>query len=941
MRKFLVACTLMLALCGLGATAQTDSAAVAAKVDSCIALFFSNYQCDYRPTTPVGYERSVFNDSLRTLDIYVREGFAGQVFTPEKVAAAYEQLRSYLVEPYNNYNVRLVGFGREISELVPNIYRRQKDASRLWTKANREGEAWVRNISRPITAEKGLQGTHLTVWPSHGRYYDHAKGVWRWQRPNLWCTTEDMFTCSIVVPYLLPMLERAGAVVYCPRERDWHTEEVLGHIAADSAAFYPDLSAAGDYAVYVRYPFADNAAADALYTVRHGGVETHIRVNQQIGGGVWVYIGNFYFTEGQSSANAVSLSGATNSGGVVLPSEVRIGGGFGSIERGGQLSGLPRFLEGSRYFAEYSGFPQAVYDTKDGFNDYADDINSRSNMVNWLAGGSPYLPDTIGLRVPMELSLAVHSDAGYFKDNRPFGTLTIYTINGDNGADTLRSGVNRMANSDLASLIQVDVCRDLSAAIKCDWQRRSIFNRDYSESRKPEIPSAIIETMSHQNFQDMIYGHDPNFKRILARSIYKSITRFVASQHAHDYIIQPLPVTHFRADAMNGKVRLSWRAQADSLEPSAIPTAFVLYSARENEDFDNGVLIIPENGVKVEHFVDVEPNKLYRFKVTACNDGGESEDSEILTALVAKKPEENADNADGNKTNNAEKENYSEESVLIVNGFTRLSAPAVVEGERDGKKLLGFDINTDIGVPYINTAEYCGAQIEFNSDKIGREGEGALGFSGSELEGRVIAGNNFDYPYIHALALRTDHGGRSISSCSMEALLDDGALNADLALVDIIFGLQKDDGRSSIIDYKTFTPRLRTLLADYLKHGGNLLVSGAYIGSDMLAPDEQKYTATTLKYHHERKTCESQLSIGGTHFSLVNEWNPYRYAVQFTDVLTPTKGGEMFAKYADNSCAGVSTDNVVVLGFPFEAVNDADDRRVIMNCVVQKLIYKF
>lgn len=931
MRNIIFVFTLLLALSRLGASAQIDSAAVAAKVDSCIALFFNNYQCDFRPSTPMGYDRSVLNDSLRTLDVYVKDGFAGQVFTPEKVSSAYEQLRACLPEPYNNYNVRLIGFGREISEFVPNIYRSVKDTSRLWPAHKNVGGEWTRNISRPIDVRRGLQGVHLTVWPSHGRYFDHAKGVWRWQRPNLWCTTEDMFTFSIVVPYLLPMLERAGAVVYCPRERDWHTEEMIGRIAADSAAFYPDLSAAGDYAVYVRYPFADNAAADALYTVRHGGVETHIRVNQQIGGGVWVYIGNFYFTEGQSSANAVSLSGATNSGGVVLPSEVRIGGGFGSIERGGQLSGLPRFLEGSRYFAEYSGFPQAVYDTKDGFNDYADDINSRSNMVNWLAGGSPYLPDTIGLRVPMELSLAVHSDAGYFKDNRPFGTLTIYTINGDNGADTLRSGVNRMANSDLASLIQVDVCRDLSAAIKCDWQRRSIFNRDYSESRKPEIPSAIIETMSHQNFQDMIYGHDPNFKRILARSIYKSITRFVASQHAHDYIIQPLPVTHFRADAMNGKVRLSWRAQADSLEPSAIPSAFIVYTAQENEDFDNGVVInahdvtvndlgAGENGHENVYFVDVEANKLYRFKVTACNDGGESEDSEILTTLCASNAEEN---------------------VLVVNGFTRLSSPAVIDSDKNGDNLLGFDINTDIGVPYINTAEYCGAQIEFNRKNIGKEGEGGLGFSGSELEGRVIAGNNFDYPYIHAIAMRSDDDVRSISSCSMDAFVDGEAANADYALIDIVFGLQKDDGLSSIVEYKTFTPKLRTLLTDYLKRGGNVIASGAYLGCDMSDADERKFVATTFGYRHERSISEHNLSIGATNFSLVHEWNPYRYAVQFTDVLDPTKGGEVFAKYESGECAAVSTDNTVVLGFPLEAVNDADDRRVIMNRIIQKLIHKF
>ena len=50
---------------------------------------------------------------------------------------------------------------------------------------------------------------------------------WRWQRPSLFCTNEDLFTQTIVVPYLIPMLENAGAVVFTPRERDWQRHEVI------------------------------------------------------------------------------------------------------------------------------------------------------------------------------------------------------------------------------------------------------------------------------------------------------------------------------------------------------------------------------------------------------------------------------------------------------------------------------------------------------------------------------------------------------------------------------------------------------------------------------------------------------------------------------------------------------------------------------------------
>lgn len=57
--------------------------------------------------------------------------------------------------------------------------------------------------------------------------FSNKKNDGIWQRPRLFCTTEDLFTQSIVVPYLIPMLENAGAVVFTPRERDWQRNEVI------------------------------------------------------------------------------------------------------------------------------------------------------------------------------------------------------------------------------------------------------------------------------------------------------------------------------------------------------------------------------------------------------------------------------------------------------------------------------------------------------------------------------------------------------------------------------------------------------------------------------------------------------------------------------------------------------------------------------------------
>lgn len=96
-----------------------------------------------------------------------------------------------------------------------------------WGGINYKGQPWVTNISQPNQVTKGLYNRHVSLWASHGYYYDIAKGYWKWQRPKLFSTTEDLFTQTIVVPYLIPMLENAGAIVFTPRERDWQKHEVI------------------------------------------------------------------------------------------------------------------------------------------------------------------------------------------------------------------------------------------------------------------------------------------------------------------------------------------------------------------------------------------------------------------------------------------------------------------------------------------------------------------------------------------------------------------------------------------------------------------------------------------------------------------------------------------------------------------------------------------
>lgn len=73
---------------------------------------------------------------------------------------------------------------------------------------------------------------------------------------------------------------------------------------------------------------------------------------------------------------------------------------MGNIERGGETSGIPRYLEGARYSAQWAGMPYPVYGGREGKDDMSDDINVRSRMINYLSGGSIFNPEEQGLGVP-------------------------------------------------------------------------------------------------------------------------------------------------------------------------------------------------------------------------------------------------------------------------------------------------------------------------------------------------------------------------------------------------------------------------------------------------------------------------------------------------------------------------------------------------------------
>ncbi len=939
-----------------------------------LADFVARYELSVPSRDAGRIDNLTIHDATRTVSIDLNEKFTFQPWTQERVAAFEDSLRRYLPDNYRRYHLRISSKGVLLHDLVAYGEGSDSPLQRSWHGRQHSVAPWVAQVDLPYETRRGLKNRHISLWASHGRYYS-AKEGWRWQRPRLFCTTEDLLSQTFVVPYLMPMLENAGAILFSPRERDWQTHEVIVDndtpslrglyseqgtherpwtdagvgfaqwrevylngeqpfaegsaraCATQSRArgactvtWTPQLPAAGRYAVYVAYTTLPTSIDDAAYTVRHQGMETHFRVNQQMGGGTWVYLGTFDFDAGCSADNAVVLSNVSDSHGHVTADAVRFGGGMGNIARGPagdeHVSGMPRFLEGARYSAQWYGAPYWAYANKGATNDYAEDINVRSLFTNHLASGTDYIPADTGRHVPIELSLALHTDAGASREGGHIGSLAIYTTDYEEGC--LPTGLSRLTSRDLADQLLTQVDHDIRA-IYGNWNRRSLYDRNYSETRLPEVPSTILEMLSHQNMLDLWMAHDPTFKFNVARAIYKGVLRYLAAVHdERNSVVQPLPVVSPSAvtDVQHRRIHLAWQPVADPLEPTAKPEQYIVYHAVGNHGFDNGTATRSPR-LTIDN---AEVGVLHRFRIAAANDGGRSM---LSTEVCAYLPSSTA----------------SRRRMLIVDAFDRMAGPQPIYTD----SVQGFDMDADPGVPVDPMPGYCGRQLVYDASKIGREGADGLGYSSNDLEGTLLAGNSHDWCTRHAIdAIKATQGHIAISSAAAAAIGTDGSISVNdmrmYHLIDVACGLQRDDGYS-LIRRKALTPELTRTLSQYASMGGNLLVSGAYIGTDMSSDTERHATRELLKYEAAGALPTPTLGgVAGMGLNFSVQHMPARQSSEMryplfprVDCIAPTADSFCTLVYTPgNYSAGVAYQGrdycSIALGFPLEAVTDEPTR---------------
>lgn len=919
----------------------------------------------------------IIDTEARTVAVHFNRSFAHEPFREDNTAALYDRLAARLGTMFTDHDLTLYALSQPLENLIPNYYRTDiatYDAFRLAAQTY-DGRPLVHRVDAPWQPTKGLQNRHIGLWHSHGWYYEPRLDRWEWQRARVFQTVEDLLPMAFTVPYLAPMLENAGANVLFPRERDIQTHEIVidnddarngyaetgGWLEGQQKGFavgtppytqgvnpfkqgtYRQIAASdtveaqvtweaaipetGTYAVYVSYAMGADHVTDAHYTVHHAGGTTAFHVNQQMGGGTWIYLGTFRFLASEGG-HVVLTNQSAESGRTVTADAVRFGGGMGNIARNGQTSGRPRFVEGARYYMQYAGMPDTlVYNVTEEDNDYVDDFRGRPEWVNYLRG-APFGPnkrhEEPGLQIPIDLSVAFHTDAGYTRNDTTIGTLMIYSSEGATGT-VFPDSVSRFANRDVSDIVQTQIVEDLRTLYDPAWTRRSLWDREYSEAFRPNVPSFLLELLSHHNYRDMTFALDPRFRFDVSRAIYKGILRFLATQHGFDYVVQPLPPTHLATRfADTHAVTVTWQPQADSLEATATAEQYVVYTRRGTGGFDNGQRVEGTSYTLRE----LEPDLIYSFKVTAVNAGGESFPSEILSV---------------GRTSAAS------DPVLIVNGFDRVSGPARLEAG----DMLGFADFKDQGVPDRYDFHYVGAQYDFdaNSPWLDDDAPGH-GASHADYETTVLPGNTFDFPAVHGAAILAS--GHSFVSVSDEAVMDGQTGLGDYAYLDLILGEERTTDWPKPVrtrQFKTFPPALQQQIRSYLDAGGHLFVSGAYLGTDLFETEprtaaDSLFGTSVLKLQHRTNHASREGRVASVSsmlpvapFAFVTGYHPTIYATEAPDAIEPADAqAQTILRYPNSMSAGIAYAGedyrLIAFGFPFEGIASTEERARVMDAIL-------
>jgi hypothetical protein len=210
---------------------------------------------------------------------------------------------------------------------------------------------------------------------------------------------------------------------------------------------------------------------------------------------------------------------------------------------------------------------------------------------------------------------------------------------------------------------------------------------------------------------------------------------------------------------------------------------------------------------------------------------------------------------------------------------------------------------------------------------------------------RTVTGNTFDFIKQHGGSIYANN--HFFSAATNEAIQDGLVSLTTYKSIDWILG------KESTVN-ETFSSSEQTLVANYLKQGGKLLVSGSEIAWDLDNSGSAADKAFISNYLKANYAFDAPNSQASTWYKSVNELSNSifnfsdtvffdngthgTYNVDYPDVIIPVNGGISTLKYTNNVTStsavyfsgmfpsGTINGKVIYLGFPLESVYDVSKR---------------
>ncbi|MDK2973348.1 MAG: hypothetical protein PWP23_3103 [Candidatus Sumerlaeota bacterium] len=885
--------------------AQTDKAGNAEHVIFYVEFpesFHANGECTSYRLSQMGNEfiHALQEEGISGYFLRVHDPKSGEWLAPDEIAPL-EEVSTYTPE----IDEATVAMAKELGK---NAFRELSADKRA-------------PFINPGQPQGSLSGRTVFLNQSHGWFDDYAGSLARWrvQRGNAFGTLEDFDSAEFLNIYVLPMLRNAGAKVMTVREPDLQTNMVIvdnsdtaaglsngryvetGSWANSSLAGFVHKTGASWNGVTIN-PFDQGSGQNRLSSGLTTGTPTATATwtaNIPADGFYNVYASWTPFSGRAQDAQYL----VHHSGGV---SEVRVDQ---------TIDGYTWFLLGNWYFEADAPENERQVVLTNNSND-TDAVNVSADAVRWGGGMGDFARHANGVsgRPRWEEEAVINlqfygmglsglhytgddDEEGGWADRPQYAkwehsikdgsvedaVYIAWHTNAFNGEARGLSSFRHSSATAESENLQTIMHDKLYNAINTQWftgetwtvrsKNVTNFGENNQNNLGTNLPGMLLEGLFHDNEEDSTAYNEPEFRLMLARAFTHGIIDYFNDRDGTSLPYPPETPVNFRVESLgNGQVQLSWSPGPSGGFYGAAPTSYRVYRSKNGFGFDDGTVV---SGTTTTLTGLPTAGQAEYFRVAAVNAGGQSFPTETLAA------------SDGSG------------DVLIVNAFDR---------------------NQRSQIP-TETITNAGTDLRRHDPRNFQA---------------------FNYIIEHAEAIAPS--GLRISSTSNEPVANGTISLGDYALVVWIGGEEatNDDAVSAAE---------QTRLSTYLNANGKLFISGAEIGWDLGRSGVS--SGTDVAFYNNALRTAYVADDAGTYNVTGTAGGPFasvgtfsfaptsgaRYDAEYPDVIATSGGSQVALTYSGGSggTAGVSysgTSKVISLGFPFETIATAANRRTVMEAAL-------